>query len=162
MSGTAGKVALVSTTTPLTGACPTGGAIVDFVGYGAAATASKGPGSDPGAPEQHDVGARNGGGATTRTTTPPTSLLGTRPARADADPAPTVASTTPPPANGASGVALAANITITFSEPVNVTGAWFTINCATSGRPHRPSPAAARPLHARPGRGLRRRTSRAR
>src|SRR5215467_4823218 len=34
MSATAGKVALVNTTTALSGACPTGGAIVDFAGYG--------------------------------------------------------------------------------------------------------------------------------
>lgn len=36
MSGTSGKVALSSTTAALTGTCPTGGTIVDFVGYGAA------------------------------------------------------------------------------------------------------------------------------
>ncbi|HEX3581609.1 MAG TPA: DNA/RNA non-specific endonuclease [Thermoanaerobaculia bacterium] len=36
MSATAAKVALVSSTTALTGACPTGGAIVDMVGFGAA------------------------------------------------------------------------------------------------------------------------------
>lgn len=36
MSATAGKVALVSSTAALTGACPTGGAIVDFVGFGPA------------------------------------------------------------------------------------------------------------------------------
>ena len=34
MSATAGKVALVSSTTALSGGCPVGGAIVDFVGYG--------------------------------------------------------------------------------------------------------------------------------
>jgi uncharacterized protein len=34
MSATAGKVALVSSTVALTGGCPVGGAIVDFVGYG--------------------------------------------------------------------------------------------------------------------------------
>lgn len=34
MSATAGKVALVSSTTALTGGCPTGGSLVDFVGYG--------------------------------------------------------------------------------------------------------------------------------
>src|SRR5215471_9386298 len=34
MSATTGKVALASSTTALTGACPTGAAIVDFVGYG--------------------------------------------------------------------------------------------------------------------------------
>ena len=36
MSATAGKVAVVSSTTALSGACPIGGAIVDFVGYGGA------------------------------------------------------------------------------------------------------------------------------
>lgn len=36
MGATAGKVALVANTTALTGACPTGGAIVDLVGYGGA------------------------------------------------------------------------------------------------------------------------------
>lgn len=36
MSGTNGKVALVSNQTALTGACPTGTNIVDFVGYGSA------------------------------------------------------------------------------------------------------------------------------
>jgi len=48
-----------------------------------------------------------------------------------ADAAPFVASTTP--ANSASNVALNANITINFSEPVNVTGTWFTISCTSSG-----------------------------
>ncbi len=37
------------------------------------------------------------------------------------------------PASGASGVARTANISITFSEPVNVSGSWFSIQCATSG-----------------------------
>ena len=36
MSLSSGKVALVSSTTALTGTCPSGGGIVDFVGYGAA------------------------------------------------------------------------------------------------------------------------------
>src|SRR4029077_19505261 len=36
----AGKVALVSNTTVLSGGCPVGGAIVDFIGYGTAATCS--------------------------------------------------------------------------------------------------------------------------
>jgi predicted extracellular nuclease len=37
MSATAGKVALVNNSTALTGACPTGAQIIDFVGYGATA-----------------------------------------------------------------------------------------------------------------------------
>jgi predicted extracellular nuclease len=47
------------------------------------------------------------------------------------DPAPTVSSTTP--ANGATNVAIGANLTVNFSENVDVTGNWFTISCANSG-----------------------------
>jgi predicted extracellular nuclease len=49
------------------------------------------------------------------------------------DAAPSVTSTTP--ANGASGVALGSNISLTFSEPVGVAGNqdWFSISCTTSG-----------------------------
>ena len=36
MSATNGKVALVATTVPLTGACPLGGNVVDLIGYGTA------------------------------------------------------------------------------------------------------------------------------
>lgn len=36
MSGTSGKVALVSATTPLAGPCPVGAPVVDFVGFGTA------------------------------------------------------------------------------------------------------------------------------
>jgi predicted extracellular nuclease len=41
MSGTSGKVALVRTSTALTGACPAGATIADFVGYGTAANCSE-------------------------------------------------------------------------------------------------------------------------
>jgi predicted extracellular nuclease len=47
------------------------------------------------------------------------------------DAAPIVSVTSP--ANGASGVALDANVTITFSEAVAVTPSWYSIVCATSG-----------------------------
>lgn len=45
---------------------------------------------------------------------------------------PTVASTVP--ADGAGNVALAANLTVTFSEAVSVTPPWFTIQCASGAR----------------------------
>lgn len=45
--------------------------------------------------------------------------------------APSVSSTTP--ADNATSVPVAANVTVTFSEPVSVSGAWFSISCATSG-----------------------------
>jgi uncharacterized protein len=51
--------------------------------------------------------------------------------RGTGDPAPYVASTVP--ANGATDVPLNSNIAINFSEPVNTTGSWFSLVCATSG-----------------------------
>ncbi len=47
------------------------------------------------------------------------------------DTPPSVLTTAPP--NGATGVGLAANIDVTFSEPVNVALGWFTISCTVSG-----------------------------
>jgi endonuclease I len=47
------------------------------------------------------------------------------------DAAPTVTSTSP--ANAAPSVAVNSNISITFSEPVSTTGAWFGISCSASG-----------------------------
>ena len=49
----------------------------------------------------------------------------------EGDQPPTVTSTTP--ANDATAVALDANVTVTFSEDVAVTGSWFEISCTTSG-----------------------------
>lgn len=48
-----------------------------------------------------------------------------------ADSAPAVQSTTP--ANSATGVALTANIDITFTETVNAAAGWYSISCGTSG-----------------------------
>ena len=48
-----------------------------------------------------------------------------------ADAAPSVSSTTP--TNGATSQTTNTNISITFSEPVNVTGNWFQIVCGSSG-----------------------------
>jgi uncharacterized protein len=50
-----------------------------------------------------------------------------------ADAAPAVFSTVP--ANGTTNVPLNSNITLTFTEPVNVNASWFSLSCATSG-PH--------------------------
>lgn len=47
MGGTAGKVALVNNTTLLTGTCPTGANIVDFVGFGTTANCYEGTGPTP-------------------------------------------------------------------------------------------------------------------
>ena len=47
------------------------------------------------------------------------------------DQPPAVDSTSP--ASGEANVAVDASVTITFTEPVNVTGSWFTISCTSSG-----------------------------
>ena len=47
------------------------------------------------------------------------------------DVAPTVTSTTPAPS--AANVALAAMLAVSFSEPVDTAGTWYTIQCANSG-----------------------------
>ena len=57
--------------------------------------------------------------------------LGSHTVNGDSDAAPSVTSTSP--ADEGTGVALDANITVTFSEPVDVTGSWFTLSCAPSG-----------------------------
>jgi len=47
------------------------------------------------------------------------------------DAAPAVAGTFP--VNGDTNFPIGSNLTVTFSEPVNVTPAWFTLACSTSG-----------------------------
>ena len=57
----------------------------------------------------------------------------TTPVPCGGDSAPQVSSTVP--ANGATNVAVGSNVSITFSEPVDVTGSWFSISGGSSG-PH--------------------------
>ena len=129
MSATNGKVALVSTTTALTGACPTDPAIVDLVGYGPTANCSE---TAPTPALSNTTAALRKGNGTVDTDDNFADFdVGAPDPQASADPAPAVQSTTP--ANGATGVAPDANVTVTFSEPVDVAGGAFTLTCATSG-----------------------------
>lgn len=124
------------------------GTVVQFLSYEGAATASNGPASGM---TSIDIGVSE-----TNSTAPGTSLQlsgsgsdygsfawqGTATQTFGScnngqsfgppvDIAPTVASTAP--ANGASGLANNLDITVTFSEPVDVTASWFTLICAVSG-----------------------------
>ena len=63
LSGTAGKVALVSSTTLLTGAMPSGGSVIDFVGYGSTANAEGSPA--PGLDNTHSAVRINNGNTDT-------------------------------------------------------------------------------------------------
>ena len=138
MSASAGKVALVNSTIALSGNCPTGGGIVDFLGFGPLTDCYE---STPTSANLNSSTAaiRNSNGCidtdnnrsdfTNGTPNPRNSATAAYTCAADL--APTVSSTTP--ANGATGVALAADITINFSEAVNVTYPWFSISCTLRG-----------------------------
>ncbi|MEP7157863.1 MAG: ExeM/NucH family extracellular endonuclease [Chloroflexota bacterium] len=130
MAGGAGKVAVLSSTAALTGTCPTGGAIIDFVGYGSTANCFEGSG--PTATLSNTTSAqRLNGGATDTNNNTADFVTGSPDPRGSVDPAPSVSATSP--ANGGADVQPNSNITITFSEAVNVSGSWFSISCSSSG-----------------------------
>jgi uncharacterized protein len=139
MSATAGKVVLVSNnTTILAGTvCPAGPEVIDIVGYGSGTTCSEG---SPTATLSNTTAAlRNGQGCTDTDNNSADFTVGSpNPRNSAADPhicdaesAPSVSSTAP--SNNATGVARDANITINFSEPVDVSGSWYAISCGSSG-----------------------------
>src|SRR5262249_48057977 len=61
LPGSAGKVALLSSPTPLSGACPTNANILDIVGYGATASCFEGSGPAPSASNTTAVFRKSGG-----------------------------------------------------------------------------------------------------
>jgi uncharacterized protein len=136
MSATTGKVALVNNQTTLPAvACPTAG-VVDFVGYGSGANCFEGAGPTP--TLSNTTAALRGGNGFTDTDDNSADFTSGAPNPRNScfpncEAAPEVATTSP--GGGASDVPPGTNITINFSEPVNVTDSWFTISCTASG-PH--------------------------
>jgi hypothetical protein len=61
MSGTVGKLALVNSTTTLTGGCPVSTAIIDFVGFGSTANCFEGAGPTPAPSTTLAIFRANGG-----------------------------------------------------------------------------------------------------
>ena len=129
MAAGSGKVALVASTTPLTGACPSSAAILDLVGYGTA-NCFEGAGAAP-LLTNTTAALRNAEGASDTDNNAIDFTVGDPNPRPSHDADPRVASTFP--ANAATGVPRWANLTITFTEPVSVADDWFSISCATSG-----------------------------
>ncbi|MGZ4596342.1 MAG: ExeM/NucH family extracellular endonuclease [Actinomycetes bacterium] len=144
MSGTAGKVALVSDSTALTcGAC-TGGSIVDLVGYGATATSFEGTGRAP-APSNTTQDSRLDNGCVdtdhndadfvTQTANadnaPRNTASALHPCSTSGDTAPSVTGTTPD--DKATGIARDSNLSVTFSEPVDLADGAVTLGCSGSG-----------------------------
>ena len=130
MSSSAGKVALVNTTTGLTGTgCPFAASVVDFVGFGTTANCSE-TGPTPNL-SNTTAALRAADGATDTDNNATDFSVGAPNPRNAGDVAPAVDSTSP--ADGAGGVDATADITITFSEPVTVSGSWYAISCTASG-----------------------------
>jgi len=133
MSATSGKVALVRDSGALTGTgCPFAVNIVDFIGYGTSATCAEGiRTSNLG---NATAAIRNGAGAVDTDNNLADFTIGAPNPRNTPPPddlGPSVTSTAP--ASSGTGVARDANVIITFSEPVTVTGSWYSISCATTG-----------------------------
>jgi uncharacterized protein len=138
MAAGAGKVALVNTTASLGcngGSTPCSPAalamIVDLVGYGNA-NFFEGSGAAPTLTNTTAAFRGSGGAQDTDNNSADFTAAAPNPRNTPPpDAAPIVDSTVP--ANGASSVPLSSNISITFSEPVNVTASWFTLSCSLSG-----------------------------
>jgi predicted extracellular nuclease len=137
MSATGAKVALVNSTTGLTGTgCPFSASVVDFVGYDGANCAET---TATPALTNTTAAIRKNAGCTetdsnladfdTGAPTPRNSVSALHFCTGDNAPAVTATS----PLAGATDVGFNSNITITFSEPVDVSTSWYTIGCATSG-----------------------------
>jgi DNA/RNA endonuclease G, NUC1 len=136
MAAGAGKIALVRNSGPLSGACPIGSDpdIVDFVGYGGAANCKEGSANAP-APSNTTAIFRKDNGLTDTDqngadfTAAPPNPRRTAPI---VELGPWVAFTDPM-TNGANAP-FDATVSVDFSEPVNVSGAWYDITCSSTGQ----------------------------
>ncbi|HEV7394974.1 MAG TPA: DNA/RNA non-specific endonuclease [Pyrinomonadaceae bacterium] len=139
LSASDGKIALVSNNNLLSGTCPIGTAgVADFVGYGNA-SCFEGTGPAPAIDNLNadfrthlgcrdtDLNISNFAAATAnpRNTASP---ISTCPA---GDFPPEVFTTSP--SNNGTHVAIDSSLTINFDEPVDVTGTWYQISCASTG-----------------------------
>jgi DNA/RNA endonuclease G (NUC1) len=136
MSGTTGKVALVSTGTPVPGPCSATTAdtdIVDLVGYGSTANCNEG-GTNAPAPSNSTADFRKNGGNTDTNVNGNDFVTGTpNPRRTSPiqEIGPSVVNTDPT-TNGVNAPR-DASVIVTFSELVDVTAGWYNINCSSSG-----------------------------
>ncbi len=135
MSAANGRVVLVNSTTALPATpCPAGAGIIDAVSYGPTTTCSEGTATP--ALSNSTAAIRGNGGCTDTDSNngdfsvaapnPRNSAVTAAPCSAQADTPPTVTGTTP--ANAGS-IAPGANIAITFSEAVTITGEPFALSC---------------------------------
>jgi len=135
MSGTAGKVALVDSFDGLVGNCPTADPhVMDLVGYGSTADCREGTKTAP-SPSNTTAIFRLGNGSTDTNQNGNdfvTNVPNPRRTAPIVELGPLVLATDP----RSSGVNAPrdATIQVTFTEPVDVIGAWFDLTCAASGQ----------------------------
>lgn len=133
MSGTAGKVALVNNGDALSG-CPIGDpSLVDLVGYGTTANCREGGTNAPAPSNTTAIFRKSGGAIDTNVNGSDFVTGGPNPVRTSpiTEIGPSLLSTDP--RAGGTNAPRDASITVTFTEPVDVGGAWFNISCATTG-----------------------------
>jgi len=135
MNATNAKVALVNTTTLLSGGCPSSASIVDLVGYGTNSTVCAEGAAAP-APSSTNSIKRAANGCTdtdSNSTDFATAVAAARNSASPAnvcgggDAAPSVSSTTP--ANSATNISVNSTIVINFSESVTATAGAFSLEC---------------------------------
>lgn len=137
LSGTTGKVALVSSFQPLSGTCPLADPnLVDFVGYGSNASTSgfcyegTAPAPSPNGNNAVSVLRKNGGSTDTNNNSNDLQTGAVDPRRTApiVELGPNVLTTDP--ASDGFNIPHDASITVSFTEPVDVVGAWYNIACA--------------------------------
>ncbi|HKG45456.1 MAG TPA: DNA/RNA non-specific endonuclease [Pyrinomonadaceae bacterium] len=136
MSATTGKIALVSNSISLSGSCPnaTDPDIVDFLGYGSSASCFEGGARAPAPGNTTALFRKLNGGQDTNQNGDDFQTAAPNPRRTApiVELGPWVAGTEP--ISDGFNAPYDATVTVDFSEPVDVTGNWFDITCASSGQ----------------------------
>lgn len=133
LSGTNGKVALVSNGDALNGCTPLDPFLVDLVGYGSTANCREGASNAPTLSNSLAALRKNGGWTDTNHNGADFVSATPNPRRTApiVEIGPAVLSVDP--RNNNTTAARDASITVTFTEAVTVDAGWYTIHCATSG-----------------------------
>jgi len=145
MAAGAGKVALVSNTQTLIGACPVGADpdIVDFVGYGTTANCHEGNANAP-TPSNTTAIFRKNGGGTDADQNGNDFVVGAPNPRSESpvvEFGPSVANTDP--GSNSTTAPYDSTITVDFSEPVTVDAGWYNITCSVTGSHNSPNTTEA-------------------
>ena len=136
MSASTGKLALVSNSINLSGACPNGvdPDIVDFVGYGTTASCFEGAGRAPAPSATNAIFRKVNGAQDTNQNNTDFQAAPANPRRTApiVELGPWVAGTEP--ITDGTNAPYDSTISVDFSEPVDVVGNWYDISCTLSGQ----------------------------